>query len=85
MATIQQLKTQIENTNALGRTNLANKGVELPETATTYDIMKKIGEVKTEQTESAKSIVSRVLPCTYINILVNAEVVDNTVSSIVTV
>lgn len=45
MATIQQLKTQIENANALGRTNLSEKGVELPETATTYEIMSKIAEI----------------------------------------
>ena len=45
MATIQQLKTQIENVNALGRTNLSEKGVELPETATTYEIMSKIAEI----------------------------------------
>ena len=45
MATIQDLKTQILNANALGRTNLANKGVELPETATTYEIMSKIAEI----------------------------------------
>ena len=45
MATVQQLKTQIENANALGRTNLAEKGVELSETATTYEIMSKIADV----------------------------------------
>ncbi len=45
MATIRELKTQIENANALGRTNLSLKGVEIPETATTYDIMSKIAEV----------------------------------------
>ena len=45
MATIRELKTQIENTNALGRTNLSKKGVELPETATTYEIMSKIAEI----------------------------------------
>lgn len=45
MATIQELKTQIENANALGRTNLSEKGVELPETATTYEIMQGIGDV----------------------------------------
>ena len=39
MATIQDLKTQIENVNALGRTNLSEKGVELPATATTYEII----------------------------------------------
>lgn len=51
MATIQQLKTQIENANALGITNLAEKGVELPETATTYEIMSKIAEVSGSGTE----------------------------------
>ena len=45
MATIQQLKTQIENANALGRQNLADKGVALPETATTYEIMQGIGNI----------------------------------------
>ena len=45
MATIRELKTQIENANTLGRTNLSEKGVELPETATTYDIMSKIADV----------------------------------------
>lgn len=45
MATIRELKTQIENANALGRTNLSEKGVKLPETATTYEIMSKIAEI----------------------------------------
>ena len=45
MASVQDLKTQIENVNALGRTNLAEKGVELSETATTYEIMSKIAEI----------------------------------------
>ena len=45
MASVQQLKTQIENVNALGRTNLSEKGVELPETATTYEIMRGIGNI----------------------------------------
>lgn len=45
MATIRELKTQIKNANALGRTNLSLKGVELPETATTYEIMNKIAEI----------------------------------------
>ena len=51
MATIQELKTKIENANALGRTNLAEKGVKLSETATTYDIMSKIAEVSGGGTE----------------------------------
>ena len=45
MATIQQLKTQIQNANALGRTNLSEKGVKLPDTATTYNIMQAIAEI----------------------------------------
>lgn len=45
MATVQQLKTQIQNVNALGKTNLAEKGVELSATATTYEIMSKIAEI----------------------------------------
>ena len=45
MATIQQLKTLIQNANTLGRQNLVNKGVEIPETATTYEIMSKIAEI----------------------------------------
>ena len=45
MATIRELKTQIENVNALGRQNLVNKGVEIPEIATTYEIMSKIAEI----------------------------------------
>ena len=45
MATIQEIKTKLLNANALGRTNLAEKGVELPETATTYEIMRKIAEI----------------------------------------
>lgn len=42
MSTINKLKSQIENANALGRANLAEKGVELPESATTYEIMQGI-------------------------------------------
>ena len=45
MATIQEIKTKLLNANKLGRTNLAEKGVELPETATTYEIMSKIAEI----------------------------------------
>ena len=45
MATIQEIKTKLLNANALGRTNLANKGVELPETATTYEIMQGISNI----------------------------------------
>lgn len=43
--TIADLKTKIKNANALGRQNLTEKGVEIPETATTYEIMSKIADV----------------------------------------
>lgn len=45
MATVKQLRTQIENANTLGRANLAEKGVELPESATTYEIMQGIADI----------------------------------------
>lgn len=45
MATIQDIKTKLLNANALGRTNLSEKGVALPETATTYNIMTAIAEI----------------------------------------
>ncbi|MGN1317298.1 MAG: SGNH/GDSL hydrolase family protein [Acutalibacteraceae bacterium] len=45
MATIQELKTQIENVNVLGRTTLAYSGVEVDENATTYEIMKTMEDV----------------------------------------
>ena len=57
MASVQQLKTQIENVNALGRTNLSEKGVELPETATTYEIMSKIAEIVSGSGTEYTSIV----------------------------
>ena len=45
MATIQEIKTKLLNANALGRANLALKGVEVAETATTYEIMQGIGNI----------------------------------------
>lgn len=45
MATVQELKTRIENVNVLGRTTLADSGVEVDENATTYDIMKTMKDV----------------------------------------
>lgn len=48
MATIEELKTQIETANALGRTNLAEKGFELPANATTYEIMQGIAEINSD-------------------------------------
>ena len=43
MATIKELKEQIQSVNALGRSQLSNAGIDLPETATTYDIMQNVG------------------------------------------
>ena len=45
MATIKEVKTQIQNANALGRQNLTEKGVTIPENATSYEIMKSIADV----------------------------------------
>lgn len=45
MATLQDLKTQIENVNALGKKNLIEKGVEISADATTYEIMQRIALV----------------------------------------
>ena len=47
MATVQQIKDAINIANTLGRTNLAEKGVTVDDTATTYQIMQKISEVST--------------------------------------
>lgn len=44
MATIQQIKDAINSANTLGRTNLAEKGITVDNTATTYQIMQKISE-----------------------------------------
>ena len=46
MASIQDVKLQIENANALGRANLSEKGVSVNEDATTYEIMQSIAEVQ---------------------------------------
>lgn len=45
MANLKELKTQIENANALGIANLTEKGVEISENATTFDIMAAIAEI----------------------------------------
>lgn len=39
------LSDRLTAANALGRENLADKGVELPESATTYDIMQGIADI----------------------------------------
>ncbi len=51
MATISEIKTKIKKVNALGRKNLTEKGVELPENATTYEIMQGIGYVSNDSAE----------------------------------
>lgn len=48
MANLKDLKTQIENANALGVANLTEKGVEISADATTYEIMGKIAEITAE-------------------------------------
>ena len=48
MATVQQIKDAINNSNALGRTNLAEKGVTVDDTATTYEIMSKIADIPSD-------------------------------------
>ena len=45
MASIQEIKNQIRIANAIGRANLAKKGVELAENATTAEIMQGITEI----------------------------------------
>jgi hypothetical protein len=45
MSNLKELKTQIENANALGIANLTEKGVDVSADATTYDIMSKIADV----------------------------------------
>lgn len=48
MVTIQEIKTQIENANALGIANLAKYSVGIPEGATTYEIMQSISKVESD-------------------------------------
>ena len=74
MATIQQLKTQIENANALGRMNLSEKGVTVEETATTYDIMSKIAEISGGASEGNYKEV--------FNTLYSASLINSTVDRI---
>ena len=45
MATLQDFKTQMKYVNILGIANLAEKGVELPDDATTYEIMQRIIDI----------------------------------------
>ena len=46
MATLLELKTQIENANNIGKVNLALKGVLIDENATTYEIMQDIAKIE---------------------------------------
>ncbi len=45
MSTINKLKSQIENANALGRQNLTDKGIEVNGTETTYQLMQMIADI----------------------------------------
>ena len=45
MATIKQLKSQIENANAVGVANLTRQGIDIPADATTFDIVSAIAEI----------------------------------------
>jgi hypothetical protein len=57
MATIKGIKTQIENANALGRTNLSEQGVDVSADASTYDIMKAIANILGGSGVTYKTIV----------------------------
>lgn len=46
MANLQEIKEKIKAANEIGRGNLATKGVTLPETATTSDIMQNIKNIR---------------------------------------
>ena len=47
------LTDRISSANALGRQNLSDKGVNVPDDATTYDIMQSIAEISGGGTELA--------------------------------
>jgi hypothetical protein len=57
MASLKELKAQIEDANALGVANLTDKGVDVPATATTYDIMSAIAEIVSGGGASYTSII----------------------------
>lgn len=71
MATIKQIKAQIKNANALGRQNLTEKGVEISENATTFDIMTAIAEI------SGSGGGDVIIGADYTNIVYNE---DNTIT-----
>ena len=45
MATIKEVKTKIQNANALGIANLTEQGIDVSADATTFDIMTAIAEI----------------------------------------
>lgn len=71
MATIKEVKEQIQNANALGRANLTEKGVEISENATTFDIMTAIAEI------SGSGGGDVIIGADYTNIVYNE---DNTIT-----
>lgn len=56
MATIKGLKSQVQSANALGIANLVEKGVDISEDATTYEIMQRIADVIGGSSANYKSI-----------------------------
>lgn len=65
MANIKKLKEQIQKANALGIEKLAEKGVSIPENATTYEIMGSIANVESygkEVYEFVQALVGDVTP-----------------------
>lgn len=52
MANLREIKEQIKTANDIGRANLAEKGVTLPGTATTCEIMQSIKDVKVTSGET---------------------------------
>lgn len=55
---LQQVCNLINSANALGRSNLAEKGVELPENATTYEIMQGIASIVGSEIATAELAIS---------------------------
>lgn len=56
VATTQELKALIKSINALGIENLSQKGVSVPENATTYEIMQKVADIKYEVEDNLSTI-----------------------------
>ncbi len=66
---LSKLKTQIENANSLGRTNLNAKGVTTDGTETTYQIMNKIATIPSNSADGQENAPN---PLEYVNSLYNS-------------